>query len=173
MYSKIFFLLFASILVLAKCSTFKNNVKTSTKYLGGINCLIESVFNVENIANEFIYDIQICNNTKPSKFLTQIEDYCKSFGELTENIIDAHDNICKNAAYNETTDVKKITPTLCVSSIRTRMAKLNDLLEKSLNYVTNKAEKITDSCSKIAVNNLKLNLPIFTELVEYCAKLFK
>lgn len=174
MNSKASILLFASIILAlanygVNCTEFQDKVKAATKNMGGIKCLVDRVFDVEDIANDFIYDIDICNVAQQSAVVTKIVDYCESITRKTDSVIDANDNICRNAAYDDSSDAKKTPPALCASSIRTRMDKVNDFVEKTLKYVTKKEDSVTEACSKIAVTNLKENLPMFAELVLHCA----
>lgn len=176
MYTKTNILLINSILLfaagIANCTDFQNNVKSAAKSLGGINCLTDSVFAVENVANDFIDDIQTCSEEE-SDVVAELVEYCETIARKTENVIDSDNNICRNSAYNEATDANKSPPALCASAITTRMDKLNAIVDKTETYVTNNVDKITDSCSQMAATELKLNLPMFTESVGNCAKLFK
>ncbi|XP_046801831.1 uncharacterized protein LOC124418708 [Lucilia cuprina] len=165
---KIITILFASILALScgsDLSDFTTNVEKSTKTLGGINCLTEAAFSVENVANDFIYDIEICN-AKASAVVTKLNNYSKTITHKTAKVIDADDNICNNAAYDDA-DASDIPSTACTNKMNTLMGNLYTAVSDTIIYLaTNPA--IADSCSEIAANTLKLNLPILTEAVKMC-----
>ncbi|XP_023297524.2 uncharacterized protein LOC111680132 [Lucilia cuprina] len=178
MNSKIIILLFANILALSRGADdfgsqeiYTTNVLASTSTLGGVNCLIEAVFNVENLANDFSYNIQVCN-VNASAVVSEILNLCNTITENTEAIINTDDNVCKNAAYEES-DAGNLAPVACTQQINTLMVNLFTAVSNTYNYLALDESTIGDTCSAIAANTLKINLPILPESVNNCALLFK
>lgn len=176
MNSKVTILLFVSGLVLARGvndfgseGVFTQNVQASANNLGGVNCLVNAVFDVENVAEDFIYNIQVCHVTV-SDVVKQILKYSKVITKNTAKVITADDNPCNNAAYNES-DAKVVAPAACTTEIKSQMGKLYDAVYTTYTYL-NTDITIEDSCSNIAAQNLKLNLPIFAQAIDNCAILF-
>lgn len=173
MNSKTKILLIATFLAVTNAtSDFEENVKIASKTLGGINCMIDAVFNIENAAKDYSDDIDLCT-AELSVEVSQILANSDSITKKTDIVIELDNGICQNAAYNEKTDAKKTASSSCASSMKKGMNKLYAIVDKTKNYVIDNESEISDSCHKIATSNYKGNLPIFEQLVANCAKLYK
>lgn len=180
MFNKIKIVLFVGILALASAqnvtlpskANFNNYVKESTQNLGGINCLVSAIFNVEDTANNFMYNIQLCKLEEQPEIISQLVENCEILNSKTNIVINADDNICKNAAYNESTDAYKVPPALCGRAIRNGMSRVYNMVYRTFQLLNEESASIEDPCSQMAATKLKLNLPVFAELVENCPKIF-
>lgn len=153
-------------------SDFEKNIKIAAKTLGGINCMIDAVFSVENAALDYSSEIDLCN-VEPSAEVSQIVSNSESITKKTDNVINIDNGICQNTAYNEKTDAKKAASSLCINSMTNAMNKLYKVVDSTKNYISNNESNISDSCLKIATTQFKTELPMFEELVKNCAKLYK
>ena len=170
MANKILILFVAFIVVLggAKASL-KTDIANSVKTLAGINCLVETAFNVENAANDFSYDIEVCNADVADEIST-ILDNAAAITEITGKIIDVNDGICGNAAYNESTDADTIPPKRCSNLIKTHFDNLKNAVTTAQDSLSN-LSKIEDSCSRTAASSFKSQLSIFAGSVKECSSL--
>lgn len=162
----------AEVTLLSKAN-FTKNVKESTQNLGGINCLVNAVFNVEDTANNFMYNIQLCKLEEQPQIISHLVENCELLNSKTNIVINADDHICRNAAYNESTDAYKVPPALCGRTIRQGMSKVYNMVYKTFQLLNIESAFIDDPCSQMAATKLKLNLPVFTELVQNCPKIFE
>lgn len=176
MNSKITIFLFTTIVVAlagpaksSNANSFTTNLNNSIKTLGGINCLVESVLDVENAANEFAANIKICN-VKQTAAVSTILDDCNLLQALSGRIVEVNNNVCKNAEYNEKSDAKITAPSRCARDMTNKITHLYNFLLYSLNDLN---QDIKDSCSENAVNDLLINLEYFPDAIEVCAKSYK
>lgn len=145
------------------------NVASSVKSLAGINCLVETAFNMENAAKDFSYDIEVCKVDVADEIST-ILDNAAGITEITGKIIDVNDGICANAAYNESTDAGNKPPKRCSNLMKTHLGSLNTAITTAQSSLA-KLSKIKDSCSRTAASSFKSQLSIFTGSVKECSSL--
>lgn len=150
--------------------TFADYINISTKNLLGINCLVQNIYNLQSVSENFQYDISLCS-AKIKQQTSAILDKVKELESYATKIEQANDKICKNANFKEKSDAANKPSAKCVKNITNNMNKLNENLEITYNKVSKYFDKTTNGCASMSLLKLKLTLGNFLGLIEECAKL--
>lgn len=150
--------------------TFADYINICTQNLLGINCIVENVYNLESVAENFQYDISFCSSKVKSKAsdilekVTELESYATKIEE-------ANDKICKNSNFKAKNDAAKIPSAKCVKNITKNMNKFNENLEIIHDKVSKFFDKTTNGCASMSLLKFKLTLENFPSLIKECAKM--
>ncbi|XP_037823118.1 uncharacterized protein LOC119611553 [Lucilia sericata] len=156
-------------------SDFAKNVESSVQNLLGVHCMVESVLNLEDAADEFTYQIsKSCGADAVKNLATELAD-TKALMKLTSKVIDTNDDedICDNSAFDEDTDSDTEASSDCATQLKTQMADLLTSFKTTKKDITNGLKQSYNSaaCVKMAMTNFKYFLNSFPQRIETCAEL--
>ncbi|XP_023297523.2 uncharacterized protein LOC111680131 [Lucilia cuprina] len=179
MFSKISFILLSiglcGLVQATPISDFAKNVESSVENLLGIHCMVDSVLNLEDAADEFTYQIsKSCGADAVKNLATELADI-KALMKLTTKVIDTNDdeNICDNSAFDEDLDSDKKPSSYCAAQLKNQMANLLTSFKTTKNDVTRGLNQSYSNvaCVKMAMSNFKYFLNSFPQRIETCAQL--
>ncbi|KNC26386.1 hypothetical protein FF38_03336 [Lucilia cuprina] len=164
MYNKVSLFIVALNLVLTSVQgstsyDFIENVEIAAQNLGGINCLINAVGNLEDSVNDFTHDFDACH-VRTTDDVRSILKNCADLTDITRKIIMLNKRACKVTAYSS----KDTTPVICGSL----MKQLDGILtstETSLNV------SLPNTCSKMTAMKFNFKINKFKSFVANCAKI--
>lgn len=147
-----------------------DDVTESTKNLLGINCMIQAVYNIEDIIPDFEYEIGLCGSkvkNDASEVLNEVEKLQKPINK----VIKVNKKDCKNENYKPSTDAAKVPSTKCATNIEKTMGNLNSSVDSTLTAVNEYYEQTTNACASMALLKFRYRLNNFTAVVSECARL--
>lgn len=145
-------------------NTYPQILNAVVQNYGGINCLINSVNDIEDYVNDFSYEIKNCG-VKQSKEVTNILKDCDNLKEAITKVTRLNNNkTCKNTSY----DNKDEPTSRCANQFRKAMDELVKVLKAT---EVSSSKTIKNSCSQIAVSKFHLKLGKFQNMGQTCGKL--
>lgn len=171
--SAVLSLAFVALALGSPIDDFSKNVQTSLKDLQGVNCLVESVLNLDDVADEFSYVIK--NNCGKAKDLKDEIAATKELMAIIKKIdtINSNEKVCNNAGYDADQDAETTPSKKCVNQLKTQMSALLTSFNNTKKVIVNGLKKSysSDACVKMAMSNFRYFLNSYPARVEVCAQL--
>ncbi|KNC26405.1 hypothetical protein FF38_03333 [Lucilia cuprina] len=154
-------------------SDLSQNSNSSVKNLLGIYCMVESVLNLEDSADEFSYQVSKRCGPEATANLTKELSDASELMQITSNVTDINDKVCENADFNLNTDSDKQPSDDCANQLKNEMASLNTSYRKTRTDINKGIQQPygAPACVQMARKNFKFLLSIFPLRIEACAKL--
>lgn len=149
---------------------FDSEVTVAVRNLSGLNCITESVLDLEDAAAEFKFQInKKCSQSAGADLATQLKDARVLIKQTTE-LLNINDNDCDNAAFDEDWDGKRKPSYNCRRNYQKQLTqvylanvKATKDIETGLRDTSN-----TSLCQKKAMQSFHSSLINFVNLVSEC-----
>lgn len=145
---------------------FKQNVVKSLKNLRGINCMVDAVFDLEDAADEFSYQVYACGAA--ASYTSQLSNV-QSLMAYTTSVIQLNDGVCNNSAFDDDLDGATIPTPPCSANLDIQMSLLFKQFDATNTDIVNGlAATTTVTCVKTAMNYFKDVLNNFESGIAFC-----
>lgn len=156
---------------------FSDAIDVLVTNLGGINCIAETLQNLEGAAKEFSYKVN--NSCKPKVAIglkTELEDIDKLI-----TVIDKFENYnkktCKNANYNEDDDADTPPSKDCSKDLKALMNgkywKTYTKTKSDMQTSLEKSQKNKDVCQRMALVNFNFQINNFEIVLDQCVQVIQ
>ena len=149
-------------------AVFSDNVDTATQNFIGIDCIINSIYDIEDATMNFEYEIDLCGS-KVKREASDIFDEIENLKDHTKKVQNINDTTCKNKNSSQKNKTTKAPSVKCVKNIKNAMTKVNKSIDTTTKKVNAYRKKTSSSCAKISLTKFKLILGTFKAAISECA----
>lgn len=164
----IILLVFLVTLARSEDSKLSDNVDTATQNFIGIDCIVNSIYGIEDATANFEFEIVLCDSNAKED-ASDIFDEIENLKDYTQKVQDINDTTCKNKNSSQKNKTTKSPSAKCVKNIKNAIMNVSKSVNITIKRVNAYHKETSSGCAKMSLLTFKLMLKNFDATIAECA----